>query len=420
MSELIKRQILNGIRGHLTKKEITLLVGARQVGKTTLMNILLEELRRKGEKTVFLSMDFEDDKRYFVSQSTLLRKLELEFGRGKGYVFIDEIQRKGDAGVFLKGIYDLGLPHKFIVSGSGSLELKEKIHESLAGRKMVFEVDPVSFFEFADFKTGYRYEGRLSDFFEVESDKTMSLLEGYLNFGGYPRVVGEETLSDKIRMIDEIYRSYLERDISYWLEVEKIDAFNSLVKLLAAQAGNLINYSEISSTLGISQQTVKNYLWYLEKTFIVRRVTPYSRNARKEITKSPVVYFGDSGLRSYARGSFGRIYEPAELGLSFENLIFNILREIFSLSNVSIHFWRTKDGAEVDFLIDSGKEAIPLEVKYGIFREPKIERALRSFIDKYEPKRAFVINRNLEEIVKVGGTEVMFMPFWKLRQELFL
>lgn len=411
---------MNDIRRHLTKKEITLLVGARQVGKTTLMNILLEELRRKGEKTVFLSPDFEDDKRYFVSQGALLRKLELEFGRGKGYVFIDEIQRKGDAGVFLKGIYDLGLPHKFVVSGSGSLELKEKIHESLAGRKMIFEIDPVSFFEFVDFKTGYRYEGRLSDFFDIEGDKTMSLLEGYLNFGGYPRVVEEETLSDKIRVIDEIYRSYLERDISYWLEVEKIDAFSSLVKLLAAHAGNLINYSEISNALGISHQTVKNYLWYLEKTFIVKRVTPYSRNARKEITKSPVVYFCDNGLRGYARGSFGRIYEPVELGLSFENLIFNILREIFYLSNVSIHFWRTKDGAEVDFLIDSGKEAIPVEVKYGIFREPKIERALRSFIDKYGPKRAFVINRNLEETVKVGTTEVRFMPFWKLRLELFL
>ena len=101
--------------------------------------------------------------------------MKLEFGNDRGYVFIDEIQRKEDAGLFLKGIYDYELPHKFIVSGSGSLELKEKIHESLAGRKLMFEIWPVSFFEFLNFKTDYKYEDKLAEYFAVEKDYLLCL-----------------------------------------------------------------------------------------------------------------------------------------------------------------------------------------------------------------------------------------------------
>lgn len=411
---LIKRDLLKELKDHLPRREMSLIIGPRQVGKTTLMLLLKDYLEDKGEKTTFLSLDFERDKQFFSSQIALIKKLELELGKEEGYVFIDEIQRKENAGVFLKGLYDLNLPYKFIVSGSGSLELKEKIHESLVGRKRFFELNPVSFEEFVNFKTGYRYEKKLNEFFEVEQEKTESLLLEYLNFGGYPRVILEETLEEKRKNIDEILHSYLEKDISYLLRVERVDAFSSLIKILASQIGQLVNYSEICLTAGISMQTLKNYLWYAEKTFIVQRLTPYFRNPRKEIIKSPVVYFYDLGLRNYALGLFGNLSMLPELGLVFENLVFNILRDKLRFSGASLHFWRTKDKAEVDFVVNFGKSILPIEVKYKSFIKPKISRSLRSFIKRYSPKRAMVINRNFKEKLMVGQTEVIFLPFWEL------
>lgn len=142
---MIKRYILDELKDHLSKKEISFIVGPRQAGKTTLMLIIKDYLERKGEKTLFLNLDIEHDKEFFGSQARLIKRIELELGKQKGFVFIDEIQRKEDAGLFLKGIYDMNLPYKFIVSGSGSVELKAKIHESLVGRKRIFELPTLSF-----------------------------------------------------------------------------------------------------------------------------------------------------------------------------------------------------------------------------------------------------------------------------------
>ena len=185
----IARKLLSDLKTHLDSKEISLIVGPRQSGKTTLMLELKSFLEQKGAKTVLLNLDFESDRIFFETQDNMLKKLDLEFGRKKGYVFIDEIQRKENAGVFLKGLYDRNLPYKFIVSGSGSLELKEKIHESLAGRKRLFELGTVSFEEFVDFKTDYKYSDKREEFFQLEKHRAAALLNEYLNFGGYPRVI---------------------------------------------------------------------------------------------------------------------------------------------------------------------------------------------------------------------------------------
>jgi predicted AAA+ superfamily ATPase len=299
---LIKRYIFSDLVAHLGKKEISLIVGPRQAGKTTLMLQLQEYLKKKSEKTFFMSLDFERDIPHFNDQTALLDRIKLEFGRQKGYVFIDEVQRKENAGIFLKGIYDMQTPYKFIVSGSGSVELKEKVHESLAGRKRMFELNTVSLREFVNFKTGYRYEERLDKYFELNGAEGLSFLSEYLNFGGYPRVILEDTYEEKLKIIDEIYRSYIEKDIAYLLRVERIDAFGNMIRLLAGQLGGLINLHELSSTVGISAQTVKNYLAYAEKTFIISRLKPYFSNIRTEISKSPIMYFNDIGLRNFSIG----------------------------------------------------------------------------------------------------------------------
>ena len=139
---LIKRSVYPKLLAHLENDEITLLVGPRQAGKTTLMLALIDELREKKLKYIYLNLDIEKDRYFFASQDRLVEKIKIEIGNSKGYVFIDEIQRKENAGLFLKGISDMKLPYKFVVTGSGSVELKEKIYESLAGRKRIFEIYP--------------------------------------------------------------------------------------------------------------------------------------------------------------------------------------------------------------------------------------------------------------------------------------
>ncbi len=412
--KLIKRSIYPALKEHMQGKEITLIIGPRQVGKTTMMEALKADLEKEGSATLFLSMDFESDKNFFISQDAFIKKLRLEFGDAKGYVFIDEIQRKEDAGLFLKGIYDKKLPYKLIISGSGSVELKEKVHESLAGRKLLFEMMPISFEEFVNFKTEYKYENRLADFFSVEKEKSLAMLEEYLNFGGYPRVILEETLIGKSRAIDEIYRSYLEKDISFWLKVEKLDAFSSLVKALASQTGNILNYTEIANTLGVSLPTVKNYIWYLEKTYIIRLAKPFFKNPRKEIAKSPTVYFYDLGLRNYVLGSFGQVTRPDEFGFIFQNLVFNTLYEKLRLTGAKLSFWRTKEKSEVDFVIHSNNSIVPIEVKYRELKEPKIERSMRNFIKKYNPEKAWVVNREFRGASTIDNTTVEFLVYFDI------
>lgn len=412
---MIKRQIFDKIKNHLEQKEISLIIGPRQAGKTTLMKVLKDDLDRDGKKTLFLNLDFEADRQFLTSQQTLLRKIRLEMGEKRGYVFLDEIQRKEDAGIFLKGLYDIDLPYKFIVSGSGSIELKEKVHESLVGRKRIFELSTLSFQEFINVKTDYRYEQKLHDFFEIEFERTLDLFVEYLHFGGYPRVVLAQTLEEKQQIMADIYQAYLERDISYLLGTQKEEAFTHLVRILGSQIGNMVNISELSATLGISAKTVKQYLWYLEKTFIVHKITPYFKNVRKELTKSPMYYFVDLGLRNYASGEFiGFTDTSSSLGFLFQNFVFDVLKDKLLLGILHLHFWRTKDGAEVDFVVDKTTEAFPIEVKYKKLKEPELNRSFKSFLSKYSPKRAYIVNLTLEEEVTVGKTKVAFIPFHKL------
>jgi predicted AAA+ superfamily ATPase len=402
------------LSAHLPKKEISLITGPRQAGKTTLMLQLQDYLRKKGENTFFLSLDFESDMPNFATQAALLDRIRLEFGKQKGYVFIDEIQRKENAGLFLKGIYDMRTPYKFIVSGSGSVELKEKVHESLTGRKRMFELTTVSIKEFINFKTGYRYEDRLDKFFRVNRAESMSLLMEYLNFGGYPRVILEDIVTEKLKIIDEIYRSYIEKDIAYLLRVERIDAFGNLIRLLAGQIGSMVNLNELSSTLGISVQTVKNYLTYAEKTFVVKRVSPYYRNIRKEISKSPVIYFNDLGMRNFSIGQFGRYAMFSEMGFLFQNLVYGLLQQQTKDESGTLHFWRTKDKAEVDFIINRGREVVPVEVKCREMKDKSIARSLRGFIAKYRPREAWVVNIGLRDEEKIDKTLVKFVPVFDL------
>lgn len=411
---IIKRRIFSDLVSHLDKGEITLLVGPRQAGKTTLLRSLQDRLHQSGRPTLFLSLDHELDRKFFTSQLALIQRLQSEFGPRPGTILIDEFQMKENAGIFLKGIYDQNIPYKFIVSGSGSLELKEKIHESLMGRKRVFTLYPLSFPEFVDFKTEYRYSDRLPDYFSIETDRLRLFLEEYLNFGGYPKVVLQPTLAEKRQVLDEIYTSFLEKDLSYLLGIKKTAHASNLVRLISAQVGQPVVYSELSSTVGLDFKTLKNYLWYLEKIFVLTAVDPFFKNIRKELTKSPVYYFLDLGLRNFARDILGQAHLDSQAGLLFQNFVHNHLLPMTELSPTHVRSWRTTDGAEVDFVLERGLAPLPIEVKYQDLKKPIVPRSLKSFIRKYHPPQAYIVNLSLEGEIQVESTSVIFLPYFRL------
>ncbi|HNY36241.1 MAG TPA: ATP-binding protein [Candidatus Pacearchaeota archaeon] len=409
----IKRSLFEEIKNHLSKKEITLIVGPRQVGKTTIMEELIKHLEEKGEKTVFFNLDYDSDKKLFDSQENLIKKIEFEIGN-KGYVFIDEIQRKENAGLFLKGIYDRNLSYKFIVSGSGSLELKEKITESLAGRKRMFLLRPINLKELINFKTNYKYEDRIDEYFDVEPKKSKMFLEEYLNFGGYPKIILEKERSEKNKIMDDIFHSCIEKDLLSLLNIDRPEAFSLMTKILSSQTGQILNYSTLGKQVGLTFEPLKKYLWYAEKTFLVELSFPYFLNKQKEITKSPLVYFLDLGLRNFSIDMMGKIDSPEKFGLIFQNFIFNVLREKTEGTAATINFWRTLSGSEVDFIINKGNEIIPIEVKYSDIKNPDIEKSLISFIEKYDPKEAWIVNLSLRANKKIGNTNVKFLPYYDL------
>jgi uncharacterized protein len=407
----IKREIYKTIKAHLSRPEITLLVGPRQVGKTTLITKISEELQENGSKVVFLNLDVENDFALLDTQARLLNHLELEIGTEKGFVFIDEVQRKKDAGRFFKGIYDMNLPYKFILTGSGSVELKEKISESLAGRKQLFEMVPVTFIEFLDYKTDYKYSTKMSLFISNKDPRIELLFEEYLKFGGYPRIILSNTLERKRMEMQEICRSYLEKDLVQLLNIRKTEKFTKLVTVLASQIGNKVNVNELSNTLGLDNDTISNYLWYLEKTYILQICTPYYTNTRSELTKTPLYYFVDSGMRNYALHRFTNFDFTLEGGHMFENFIFNYLKNKYLAISPTINYWRTKDGAEIDFILRTGENVIPIEAKYRGLKKTTLGKSFYSFLSKYHPKKAYVLNLTLNAVFEKEGSEIIFKGF---------
>ena len=404
IDRIIKYRILESLK----LKEITVLTGARQVGKTTILKEIIETL----DNAIYFNLDIEQDSIHFHSQEIFLNKIKLEVGNENAYVFIDEIQQKEDAGRFMKGLYDMDLPYKFIITGSGSIELKEKISEALTGRKYLLEMSTVNFEEFVNYKTNNKYKERLETFFEVELEKTKLFLDEYLKYGGYPAIVTAETILRKKEIMNEIFVSYLTKDISFLLGVKYPDKFVKMIQLLAVQSGSILNYSQLSQDVGIRLETLKTYLWYAEQTFIITIVKPFFSNAKKEITKSPNIYFNDLGMCNFSKSSFNA---DSNDGFVFQNFVYTILKEKYEKGLSKINYWRTKDKAEVDFVVHTENGITPIEVKFSELKNPRVTRSFRSIIKKYSPKMAYVVNLSLDSSIIIEESEVVFIPYWKLK-----
>lgn len=415
---VVKRDIFPLLLEHLAKEEITVIVGPRQAGKTTLLLQLKDELFQRGipEKQVFVfNLDLVTDLQVLQNQVEFIRFIKARLGKDRLYFLIDEVQRMDEPGRFFKGIFDLKLNVKFILTGSSSLSLRAKFKEPLTGRKRVFHLYPFSFREYlrgvAPETEGFLGESGLA---LVDKEKLLTYFRDFCLYGGYPRAVLEKSLTEKVQVLKEIYSSYIEKDVVGLLQIQNQLEFSRFVSLIASQIGQLVNVNEVANTLKLSRKMVESFLDTLELTFVLKRVPPFFRNYRKELTKMPKVYFLDTGLRNLGVDSFLPFEKRDDRGVLLEDAVF---AEIFKKTEKKIYFWRTREKSEVDFVfLGATQEIVPIEVKTVVLSSPEFTRSFRNFIEHYLPKRAFVVNFGLEKEVKIGQTTVNFILPFKLKE----
>lgn len=383
---IYKRAIIDEILPYLDKDDILVLLGARQVGKTHILYYLRNYLTNKGEKTFYI--DLEDAR--FVSALdagvdsflTLLREQGLAGyllpkNKKKIFVFIDEIQYLAEPSSFLKLVHDHQLQIKLIVSGSSSFEIKNKFKNSLVGRTLQWEIFNLSFAEFLNFR------GVVGDVFLAKSDiKIAEFKEYYQEFalyGGYPKIALTSATVEKEKYLQQIIDTYIKKDIRDLAAIKEVTKFNKLLEALASQSGSLLNSRELSLTCGLALPTVANYLFLLENTYIIKLVTPYSGNKRSELFKTPKIFFYDSGL---AQMLWLKSVPKKIIGSILETSVFAELVKKYGKDQV--HYWRTTDKKEIDFILSRKNKLVPIEVKTN-FQSYK-KHAMESFMAKYKIK----------------------------------
>lgn len=366
---LLNRNILPLIFENLPFKEFVIITGPRQCGKTSLLHLVEVHLQSQGEPTVYITM--EDPailKRLNEHPENLFSVLPQK--NRKIYVLIDEIQYLADPTNFLKYNFDLHNEQvKIICTGSSAFYIDRSFKDSLAGRKLIFNLFTLSFDEFLYFKTGDRqlnYElvelQKRAEYLSPKLFAIKQLLDEYLTFGGYPAVVLADNQERKKSLLAELSQAFLRRDV---LEsnVRDEEKFFMLTRLLSAQTGGLVNINQLANTLQLSVTAVENYILVLRKTFHIHLLRPFYSNLKKELTKMPKVYFNDLGMRNVLLNQFPEVGTRIDKGELIENYLFTRLRDTFPIRD--IRFWRTADGNEVDFVVNTEyQKGFAIECKF--------------------------------------------------------
>lgn len=400
MRMYIKRDLEKKILQFLDDKEIIAVVGPRQCGKTTLINHILDGTDRKINRITFDNQKilalFEEDVDSFVQKHI----------DGYEIVFIDEVQYARDSGRNLKYIYDTQNV-KLIISGSSSSELSISSLKFLVGRIIIFTLLPFSFQEFLRSK-----DERLSRIYDQDFKKTMvremnTYLKEFILYGGYPRVVLSEGAEKKKTVLENIFNTYLLKEIREILQLSNEKQLIRLMKGLAHRAGNMVVYDKLGAESGFDHQQLKQNLGILEKTYICKLISTYHTNKITELVKAPKAYFLDTGFRNACLGSFHE-----ERGAMLENFLFSELMK----EGYDVKYWRTKAKAEVDFVVESGR-AIPIEVKSQA-SSTTLPRSFASFISRYKPSEAYIASPEYEAETRKGKTKVIFSPIVKIVKRL--
>jgi len=363
----IKRKIEDTILKYLKEKEIIALVGPRQCGKTTLLKHIFETVKQEAVFLTFEDMEaltlFEKDIKGFIAL----------YGKYK-YIFIDEFQYAHNGGKLLKFWYDTS-PAKIIVSGSSIIDLTIKAIKFLVGRVLVFELYPLDFEEFLQFKKSdfinLYHKNKISlnllapgENTPVVSGQTAGYLKGlyeeFVIFGGYPEVVLKTDPAEKKYILSQLYNTFFLREVKDILGI--VDDFKlvKLIQALALQVGNLAEYRELSLLSELSHYKLKQNLNFLQKTFICLSVRPYFTNRRSQIVKNPKIFFFDTGLRNHAIDDFRPLDKRTDAGALLEN---SVASQLIKLQR-PFCFWRTKEKQEIDFVVDLPEQKkLALELK---------------------------------------------------------
>lgn len=370
-----------------------MLTGMRRVGKTTLYQSIFNSIESKNK--AFFDLENPVVQKVFeeIDYNNIVVNLK-EYGitpDKKAYIFLDEIQSMPNIVKVVKYLYD-HFGFKFFLTGSSSYYLKNLFPESLAGRKFVFELHPLDFEEFLIFK-GIKRESfehlsqkdKHKNF--IRCQKLKGLYEEYLNYGGFPQVVLEEDTSRKRMHLQDIFKSYFEKDVQCLAKFREIQLFRDLLLLLMSRTGSKLDISRIASELGTSRETIYSYLSFLQDTFFITLVYPFTASADKLVSKAKKVYFCDTGLV----GEFSKIGE----GSLFENAVFNNLHQF-----EKVQYYQKTTGREIDFVLDA---KIGIEVKLkGIPRDLsklKISAGKIGLTECYVVSKGFVDSNGFISVV---------------------
>lgn len=364
---MISRSITQKIEADFQKKKVVVLLGPRQVGKTT----LLDALQKQEKHCLRLNCDDIDDVTLLSEKSST--ELKSLFG-GYDMVFVDEAQRVKNIGLTLKKIGDLKLDTQVVVTGSSSLELANDINEPATGRTLEYMLYPFSMRELAD---------------DTSEREQQRLLESRMIYGLYPEVVTSPADSKRILMM--LTNNYLYKDILSFRGIKKPDVLQKLVRALALQLGSEVSYNELANMLGIDKETVEGYISLLEKCFVVFRLDSFSRNLRNEIKKGKKVYFYDNGVRNAVLSNFAPLELRNDVGALWENLMVSerVKRNAYAGSYAQLYFWRTHDQKEIDLIELEDGIINAYEFKWS---PKKTVTPPSSFINTYQNARFSVVS----------------------------
>lgn len=364
---MITRTITQNLVADCDNKKAIVVIGPRQVGKTTLIQKIVE-----GKKTLFLN---GDDPQTRLQLATANFQFLLQLVTDYDTIVIDEAQRIENIGVAVKMLIDAKLNKQFILTGSSSLDLGNQINEPLTGRKWEHQLFPLSW---SEIKNHYSFAN------------AYARLEEFLIYGMYPEVV---TDTSKQKRLLQLSGSYLYQDILELVNIKKPDLLMKLLNALALQLGGEVSYNELAKILGVDRMTVINYIDLLEKVYVIFRLHPFSTNQRNEITAKPKIYFYDNGIRNAIIGQFNPLQSRQDVGALFENFFISEKMKQLNYKGFygKTHYWRNTQQAEIDFIEINEGEILAYEIKYNPNKKVNFTK---SFTEKYHPKETLVVNKD--------------------------
>lgn len=360
--ESIKRQIENDLHNDCFKGKIIVILGARQVGKSTLIKMLVGH-----QKETVLWLDGEEADVHLLLQNSNRERLAQIVGKHK-IIVIDEAQKINDIGSILKLFADYLKNIQVIASGSSAFELRNSLNEPLTGRKFEHHLFPISFKEMVS------HTNLLQEIRQLPQ----RLLYGY-----YPEIV--TNIGSEQRLLKFLSESYLYKDIFLFGGIKKPEKILELLKLLAWQIGSEVNYNELSKMLKIDNQTVENYINILEQAFVIYRLNAFHTNQRNELKKSKKIYFNDLGIRNALINDFRAVEVRNDAGNLFENFVINEMRKQNEYQQVyaNFYFWRSTDQKEIDLVIEKDNVLHTYEIKWNPNKKATLTKSFSNIYQNY-------------------------------------